>query len=89
MAQAVSRRTFIAEARVRSRVSPCGIFGGQIGTGTVFSSNISVFPCQFHFTSVPLPGKIKKNYRLSLYVHHRVAQEALRLRCIRSLSTEP
>ena len=36
MAQAVSRRPLTAEARVRSRVSPCVIFGGQSGTGTGF-----------------------------------------------------
>jgi hypothetical protein len=36
MAQAVSRRPLTAEARVRSRVSPCGICGGQSGTGTGF-----------------------------------------------------
>ena len=34
MAQAVSRRPPTAEARVRSRVSSCGICGGQSGTGT-------------------------------------------------------
>ena len=32
MAQALSRRPLTAEARVRSRVSPCGICGGQSGT---------------------------------------------------------
>jgi hypothetical protein len=43
MAQAVSRRPLTAEARVRARVSICGICG-QRGTGTGFSPNISVFP---------------------------------------------
>jgi hypothetical protein len=50
MARAVSRRPLTAEARVRSRVSPCGICGGQRGTGTGFSPSTSVFPCQFHST---------------------------------------
>jgi hypothetical protein len=47
MAQAVSRRPLTAEARVRSRVSPRGIYGGQSGTGTGFSPSTSVFPCPF------------------------------------------
>jgi hypothetical protein len=44
MAQAVSRRPLTAEARVRARVTPCGIWGKQSGTGTGFSSSSSVFP---------------------------------------------
>jgi hypothetical protein len=74
MAQAVSRRPLTAEARVRSRVSPCGICGGQSGTGTGFSPSTSVFPYQFHSTGAPLSGKIKKTDHLSLHLHHRVAQ---------------
>jgi hypothetical protein len=57
MAQAVSRRPLTAEARVRSRVSPGEICGGQSGTRTGFSPSTSVFPCQFHSTGTPLQGK--------------------------------
>jgi hypothetical protein len=50
MAQAVCRRPLTAETQVRARVSPCGICGGQSGTGTAFSSSSYVFLCQFHST---------------------------------------
>jgi hypothetical protein len=43
MAQIVSRRPLTAGARVRARVNPCGICGGQNGTGTGFSQSFSVF----------------------------------------------
>jgi hypothetical protein len=60
MAQAVSRRPLTAEARVQSRVSPCGICGAQSGTGTGFPTSTSVFPCQFHSTGAPLHGRKEK-----------------------------
>jgi hypothetical protein len=44
VAQAVSRRPLTAEARIRTRVNPCGICDGQSGIGTGFSPSSSVFP---------------------------------------------
>jgi hypothetical protein len=60
MAQAVSHRPPTADARVRSRVSPCWNSGGQSGSGIGVSPSTSVFPCQFHATDAPLLGKVKK-----------------------------
>jgi hypothetical protein len=60
MVQAVSRRPPTAKVRVQSRVSPCGICGGQSGIGTGFSPSTSVFPCQYHSTGAPLLGKGQK-----------------------------
>jgi hypothetical protein len=50
MALVVGRRPLAAEARVHVRVNPCGICGGQSGTGTGFSPSFSVFLCQYHST---------------------------------------
>jgi hypothetical protein len=68
MAQAVSRQPLTEETRVRSRVSPCGICGGQSGTGTGFSPSSSVFPCHFHSTGAPLLGKKKKKLNIFLFI---------------------
>jgi hypothetical protein len=37
-------RPLTVEARTPSKIIPCGIYGGQFGTGTSFYPNISVFP---------------------------------------------
>jgi hypothetical protein len=52
MAQAVSRWPLTVEARVRARVNPCGICGGQSGTGQVFSEYFG-FPCKYHSAIAP------------------------------------
>jgi hypothetical protein len=49
MAQVVSRRPLTAEAWVRARVNPCGICGGQSGTGTGFFSEFFGFPLSISF----------------------------------------
>jgi hypothetical protein len=54
MAQAVSRRPLTAEAQVRSRLSPCGLCGGQSGTETGFPrvlwfSPVSFIPSVLHY----------------------------------------
>ena len=69
MAQAVSSRSFTAESRVRYRISPCGICGGQCGTGTGFSLSTSVFPFQFDFTCAPLQWKCRENLIIITGLH--------------------
>jgi hypothetical protein len=46
MAYADGGRPVKEEVEVRSQTSPCGICGGQSGTGTSFSLSTSEFPCQ-------------------------------------------
>jgi hypothetical protein len=82
MAQAVSRQPLTAEARLRSRVGPCGICGGQSGSGTGFSRSTSVFPCHFHSTGAPLKWKSRKNLIIFITGLHN---KPSRLRCVRSI----
>jgi hypothetical protein len=60
MAQVVSRRPPTAETRVRSRVSRCGICGGQSGSRTGSLPSNSGFLGQFHSTGAPLHEETKK-----------------------------
>jgi hypothetical protein len=49
MAQAVSRRLFVAEARVHARVTPyVGFVVDEQALGQVFAQNSLIFLCQYH-----------------------------------------
>ena len=63
MAEAVSRKPLTAEPRVRSRVNPFGICGGQSGTGTGFPLSITFYRCS-----------ITRKKEKTNHLHHRVAQ---------------
>jgi hypothetical protein len=53
VAEVVSRRSVIAEARIHYQVSPCGIFGGRSGTlDRIFSEYCGLFLSSFHQCSV-------------------------------------
>jgi hypothetical protein len=70
MAQAVSRRPLTVEVRVRSRVSPCWIYGGQSGTEQVFSRalrftlSISFHPCSITWKNEKYRPKCMFNINL-------------------------
>jgi len=51
--QAVRHRAVTMEAQVLSQASPCGIYVGQSGNGTVFLHKTSVFHGQYHSTTSP------------------------------------
>jgi hypothetical protein len=53
VAKALSRRPVIAEAWVRSQVSPCEICGGRTASGTGFSPSISVYAIVMLFLISP------------------------------------
>jgi hypothetical protein len=70
MAQAVSCRPVTAEARVRSRVVPCGFCGGQRGTGTGFLPEYFGFSLSISFHRCYITRENEKTNHL----YHRVAQ---------------
>jgi hypothetical protein len=80
MAQAVSRRSPTAEAWVRLGSVHVGFVVDKVALEQVFPPSTSVYPCQFHSTGAPLLGKM-----IIIHLPHRVAQEALRLWCVRSI----
>jgi hypothetical protein len=82
MAQAVSRRPLTTEARVRSQIKSIWDLWWTKWHWDRFFSELSVFPCRFHSTGAPLIVKIGKT---TAHLHHRVAQEVLRLWCVRSI----
>jgi hypothetical protein len=53
IAQVVSGRSLTTEAQVHTHVSLHGIFCGQSGTRTGFSSTSLMFSCQYHSTRPP------------------------------------
>jgi hypothetical protein len=67
MAQVVGRWPLTAEARVRARVDPYWICGGQSGTGAGFSPSSSVFLYQYHST-IALYSSITKQHIIATSV---------------------
>jgi hypothetical protein len=68
IAQAISRQLLTAEAGVHARLNPCGVCGGQRGSGTGFPLSPSVFRCQYllpllHIKSCYHVGMVKGSVR--------------------------
>jgi hypothetical protein len=72
-----------AEARVRSRGQSMWDLWWTKWHWDRFFSELSVFPCQFHSTVAPLIVKLGK-IKLLIFITGG-EQEALRLRCVRSI----
>jgi hypothetical protein len=71
MAQAVSCRPLSAEAQAQSKAIPCGICGGQCGTGTGFCqctsvSPVSIIPPTLHIHSLTVDTMYSMQLTVSL-----------------------
>jgi hypothetical protein len=71
MVQAVSRRPLTAEARCRSGPSPCGICGGQSGTGTGFFSEYFSFSLSISFHRCSITRKNEKTNNIHQGLHNK------------------
>jgi hypothetical protein len=69
IAQAVSHRPVAAEARSHVRVSPCGICGGQSGTGTGFEICFLLFIIPQWVSTVILVYHLGMNNRPETWSH--------------------
>jgi hypothetical protein len=74
MAQAVSRRPPIAEARVRSRVSPCGFVVDKEALGQVFLRVLRFSPVNFIPPVLHYLEKLKKHGNIFITVLHNTPQ---------------
>jgi len=72
MSQAVSGHAVVVEMRVQSRASPCGVYGGQSGIGTVFF--LSVF--LFYPVSINLPMLNIHSFIFSFFLYIYFADRA-------------
>jgi hypothetical protein len=52
-----------SHCRPQTQTSLCVIYGGESGTGTVFSPSTSVFSCQYHPTNGAWGGVVVKVLR--------------------------
>jgi hypothetical protein len=76
-------RPLTAEARVRCRIGPCGICGGQSDTGTGFFPRVLRFsPVNFISTAASLKWNGRKNLIIFLIGLHN---KPSRLLCVRSI----
>jgi hypothetical protein len=71
MAQAVSRRPPTVEATVQSRISPCGICGGQSSSVTGFSPQYFGFPLSISFHRCSITRKNEKKIIFITGLHNK------------------
>jgi hypothetical protein len=86
MAQAVSRRPPIAEARVRSRGhSMWDLWWTKWHLHRFLPEFFGFFPCQFYSTSAPLLGKVQKIIIIFIFITGLHNKQASWLQCVRSV----
>jgi hypothetical protein len=75
MAQAVSHQPLATQALVQSQVRPCGVCGGQDGTGTGFLCLLQLsLPASFHQCSTHIHSWITDTITSTYYGHNILSQ---------------